>query len=123
MQPNPMADTAKLLFPSFRFCIVSPTSGNSAYRHRMLKHTFLKPGAIAYSNDVLARFSKLHQLIDPVMDAARPQRAHRGSPFFGAYQAWHMERSQVFTVKETAGASTCVRRALGYNSQRAGIES
>jgi len=34
-----------------------------------------------------------------------------------------MERLTRFNVKETAGASTCVRRALGYNSHRAGIES
>src|SRR5437870_11088355 len=26
MQPSPRADTSKLLFPSLRFCIVSPTS-------------------------------------------------------------------------------------------------
>jgi hypothetical protein len=24
MQPSPIADTSRLLFPSFRFCIVSP---------------------------------------------------------------------------------------------------
>src|ERR1035437_2622755 len=28
MQPSPMADTSKLLFPSLRFCIVSPYKSN-----------------------------------------------------------------------------------------------
>jgi hypothetical protein len=27
MHPNPMADTSRLLFPSFRFCTVSPRWG------------------------------------------------------------------------------------------------
>src|SRR6476659_10510125 len=37
MQPRPMAETFKELFPSLRFCIVSPTAGfHLPQRHRNL---------------------------------------------------------------------------------------
>jgi hypothetical protein len=36
MQPNPIAETSRLLFPSFRFCIVFPLIRNQRPRRSSL---------------------------------------------------------------------------------------
>src|SRR6266496_2607294 len=46
MQPSPRADTSRLLFPSLRFCIVSPQSSLRFYSvtHRRMRLLLIRTG-------------------------------------------------------------------------------
>src|ERR1700690_3641193 len=111
MQPSPIADTSKLLFPSLRFCIVLRPF-ESRLPSPQAKDSSPKLGPLAYFDEVLAKFSELHPGESVLLWIPRGVREHTAQVAFRglALQRWGQIRPTALAFGEKSQSQSPTRR-------------